>query len=137
MRFGYRANSSEQPAIPQTALLHVGRFDLPLEQLGPSTPLAVSAFDDISSPFPRNSSFATGIVADANDLRAAAAKKVQARFWASPQQIIPNRRVVRREPHVPVFREDFATSQNFTAELAEHHMQRCEEARDDVDADPS
>ena len=126
MRFGYRANRSEQPAIPQTTLLHIGRFDLPLEQLGPATPLAISRLYHISSPFPRNSSFATGIVADANDLRAAAAKEVQARFWASPQQIIPNRRVVRREPHVPIFREDFATSQNFAAELAEHHMQRCQ-----------
>ena len=126
MRFRNSTDSSEQPAIPQTALLHVGRFDLPLEQLGPATPLAVSAFDDISSPFPRNSSFATGIVADANDLRAAAAEEVQARFWASTQQIIANRRVVRREPHVPILREDFATSQNFTAKFAEHHMESCQ-----------
>ena len=126
MGLGYRANSSEQPAIPQTTLLHICRLDLPLEQLGPSTPLAVSAFDDISSPFPRNSSFATGIVADADDLRAAAAKKVQAWFWASTEQIIANRRVVRREPHVPIFREYFTALQDLAAELAEHHVQRCE-----------
>ena len=126
MRFGYRANSSEQPAIPQTTLLHVGRFDLPLEQLGPSTPLAVSRLDNISSSFPRNSSFRTRVVADANDLRAAAAKKVEARLRSSPQQIIPDRRVVRREPHVPVFREDSAASQNFTAKLRQHHVESCE-----------
>ena len=108
MRFGYRANSSEQPAIPQTTLLHVGRFDLPLEQLGPSTPLAVSRLDHISSSFPRNRRFRTRVVADAHYFGTAAAKEVQARFWASPQQIIPNRRVVRREPHVPIFREDLA-----------------------------
>ena len=108
MGFGYRTNSSEQPAIPQTTLLHICRLDLPLEQLGPSTPLAVSRLDHISSSFPRYGSFRTRIVADAHDLRAAAAKEVQARFRASTQQIIPDRRVVRREPHVPIFREDFA-----------------------------
>ena len=117
---------SEQPTIPQPALLHVGGFDLALEQLGPSTPLAVSAFNNISSSFPRNSSFRTGIVADANDLRAAAAEKVQARLRPAPQQIIPNRRVVRREPHVPILREDFTALEDLAAELAEHHMQRCE-----------
>ena len=137
MRLGYRANSSEQPTIPEATLLHICRFYFALEQLGPSTPLAVSRLDHISSSFPRNSSFRTRVVANTDDLRAAAAKEVQTRLRPSTEQIIPNRRVVRREPHVPVFREDFATSQNFTAELAEHHMQRCEEARDDVDADPS
>ena len=109
MRFRYRANSSEQPAIPQTTLLHVGRFDLPLEQLGPSTPLAVSRLDHISSSFPRNSSLRTRIVANTNYFRAAAAEKVQARLRPPTQQIIANRRVVRREPHVPIFREDFTT----------------------------
>ena len=137
MRLGYRADSSEQPAIPQTALLHVGRFDLTFEQLGPSTPLAVSRLDHISSSFPRNRSFRTRVVADAHDLRAAAAKKVQTRLRPPTQQIIANRRVVRREPHVPVLREYFTALQDLAAELAEHHMQRCEEARDDVDADPS
>ena len=107
MRFGYRANSSEQPAIPQTALLHVGRFDLTLEQLGPSTPLAVSRLNHISSSFPRYRRFRTGIVANTNNLRAAAAKEVQARLRPPTEQIIANRRVVRREPHVPVFREYF------------------------------
>ena len=122
MRFRYRANSSEQPAIPQTTLLHVGRFDLPLEQLGPSTPLAVSRLDNISSSFPRNRRFRTRVVADAHDLRAAAAKKVQARLRPSTQQIIPDRRVVRREPHVPIFREYFTALEDLAAELAEHHM---------------
>ena len=126
MSFGYRADSSEQPAIPQAALLHVGRFDLPLEQLGPSTPLAVSRLDNISSSFPRNSSLRTGIVADTHDLCAAAAKEVQARLRPSTEQIIANRRVVRREPHVPILRKNFAALQDLAAELAEHHMQRCQ-----------
>ena len=126
MRFGYRANRSEQPAIPQTTLLHIGRFDLPLEQLGPATPLAISRLYHISSPFPRNSSFATGIVADANDLRAAAAKKVQTRLRPSTQQIIADGRVVRREPHITVLGKDFAALQDLAAELAEHHMLRCQ-----------
>ena len=126
MRFRYRANSSEQPAIPQTTLLHVGRFYFALEQLGPSTPLAISGLDHISSSFPGNRRFRTRVVANTNDLRAAAAEEVQARFWASTQQIIANRRVVRREPHVPILREDFATSQNFTAKFAEHHMESCQ-----------
>ena len=110
MRFRYRTNSSEQPTIPQTALLHVGRFDLTFEQLRSSTPLAVSRLDHISSSFPRNSSFRTRVVANTDDLRAAAAKEVQTRLRPSTEQIIPNRRVVRREPHVPVLREDLAAS---------------------------
>ena len=126
MRFGYRANRSEQPAIPQTTLLHVGRFYFALEQLGPTTPLAVSRLNHISSSFPRNSSFRTRVVANTNDLRAAAAKEVQTRLRPPTEQIIANRRVVRREPHVPILREDFTALQNFAAELAEHHMQRCQ-----------
>ena len=126
MRFRYRADSSEQPAIPQTALLHVGRFDLTFEQLGPSTPLAISRLHNISSSFPRNSSLRTRVVADTNYFRAAAAKEVQTRLRPPTEQIIPNRRVVRREPHVPIFREYFAALEDLAAELAEHHMQRCQ-----------
>ena len=126
MRFRYRANSSQQPAIPQTTLLHVGRLDLTFEQLGPSTPLAVPTLNNISSSFPRYGSLRTRVVADAHDLRAAAAKKVQTRLRPPTEQIIANRRVVRREPHVPVLREYFTALQDLAAELAEHHMQRCQ-----------
>ena len=76
-------------------------------------------------------------MANTNNFRAATAKKVQARLRPAPQQVVSNRRVVRREPHVPILREYFAAFQDLAAELAEHHMQRCQETRDDIYSDPS
>ena len=126
MRLGDGPDRCQQPAIPQTTLLHVRRFDLPLEQLGPATPLAIPGLHNISSSFPGNRRLRTRVVADAHDLRAAAAEKVETRLRPAPQQIIPDRRVVRREPHITVLGKDFAALEDLAAKLAEHHMQRCQ-----------
>ena len=117
MRFGDGPDRSEQPTIPQTTLLYICGFYLTFEQLGSSSRLTISGLHNVRSSRPGYSSFRTRIVADAHDLGAAAAKKVEARLRPPTEQIIPNRRVVRREPHISIFREDFAALEDLAAEL--------------------
>ena len=122
MGLGDGTDRGQQPAVPQTTLLYICRLDLAFEQLGSTFLLTISRLNDVRSSRPRNGRFRTGVVANTNNLRAATTKKVQARLRPPTQQIIPDRRVVRREPHVPILREDPAASQNFAAKFRQHHM---------------